>query len=305
MKNQRTKKFCCSSKIRRNKKIKMNVIYSIINTILPFTWLEPNFMKNAFLAVLIACPLFGILGTSVVSNKMSFFSDAIGHSALTGIALGVIFGIRNITVSMLIFSWLLGFLIISVKIKGKSSADTIIGVFSSTAVALGIVLLSLGGNFKKYQKYLIGDILSIEPSEILMLLVCMMILLAIYIIFYNKMILTNIHTVFAKSRGIKTFLIEQIFALLTATIVTVSIRWTGLLVINSLLVLPAAASRMISKNSRQYVSRSILISLASGILGLSLSFYLGSASGASIVLVNAIFFVLCFLTSLVRSSLKI
>ena len=283
----------------------MNVIYSIINTILPFTWLEPNFMKNAFLAVLIACPLFGILGTSVVSNKMSFFSDAIGHSALTGIALGVIFGIRNITVSMLIFSWLLGFLIISVKIKGKSSADTIIGVFSSTAVALGIVLLSLGGNFKKYQKYLIGDILSIEPSEILMLLVCMMILLAIYIIFYNKMILTNIHTVFAKSRGIKTFLIEQIFALLTATIVTVSIRWTGLLVINSLLVLPAAASRMISKNSRQYVSRSILISLASGILGLSLSFYLGSASGASIVLVNAIFFVLCFLTSLVRSSLKI
>lgn len=282
----------------------MNVIYSIINTILPFTWLEPNFMKNAFLAVLIACPLFGILGTSVVSNKMSFFSDAIGHSALTGIALGVIFGIRNITVSMLIFSWLLGFLIISVKIKGKSSADTIIGVFSSTSVALGIVLLSLGGNFKKYQKYLIGDILSIEPSEILMLVICMMILLAVYIIFYNKMILTNIHSVFAKSRGIKTFLIEQIFALLTATIVTVSIRWTGLLVINSLLVLPAAASRMISKNSRQYVLRSVLISIASGILGLSSSFYLGSASGASIVLVNAIFFVICFVASLVRSSLK-
>ncbi len=283
----------------------MNVIYSIINTILPFTWLEPNFMKNAFLAVLIACPLFGILGTSVVSNKMSFFSDAIGHSALTGIALGVILGIRNITVSMLIFSWLLGFLIISVKIKGKSSADTIIGVFSSTSVALGIVLLSLGGNFKRYQKYLIGDILSIEPLEILMLVICMMILLVVYIIFYNKMILTNIHSVFAKSRGIKTFLIEQIFALLTATIVTVSIRWTGLLVINSLLVLPAAASRMISKNSRQYVSWSVLISIASGIIGLSLSFYLGSASGASIVLVNAIFFVLCFAASLVRSSLKI
>lgn len=283
----------------------MNVIYSIINTILPFTWLEPNFMKNAFLAVLIACPLFGILGTSVVSNKMSFFSDAIGHSALTGIALGVILGIRNITVSMLIFSWLLGFLIISVKIKGKSSADTIIGVFSSTSVALGIVLLSLGGNFKRYQKYLIGDILSIEPLEILMLVICMMILLVVYIIFYNKMILTNIHSVFAKSRGIKTFLIEQIFALLTATIVTVSIRWTGLLVINSLLVLPAAASRMISKNSRQYVSWSVLISIASGIIGLSLSFYLGSASGASIVLVNAIFFVICFAASLVRSSLKI
>ena len=277
----------------------MTVIYSFINTILPFSWLEPDFMKNAFLAVLIACPLFGILGTSVVSNKMSFFSDAIGHSALTGIALGVIFGIRNITISMLVFSLLLGFLIISVKIKGKSSADTIIGVFSSTAVALGIVLLSLGGNFSKYQKYLVGDILSIKPSEILMLLILMAVLLAVYIIFYNKMILTNLHQTLAKSRGIKTFVIEQIFALLTAAIVTVSIRWTGLLVINSLLVLPAAAARLVSKNSRQYVWKSILISLVSGIAGLSLSYYLGSASGATIVLINAVIFLFCFILSLI------
>ena len=277
----------------------MNAIYSIINTILPFTWLEPDFMKNAFLAVLIACPLFGILGTSVVSNKMSFFSDAIGHSALTGIALGVIFGIRSITVSMLVFSLLLGFLIISVKIKGKASADTIIGVFSSTAVALGIVLLSLGGNFGRYQKYLVGDILSIRPSEILMLIILMAVLLTVYVIFYNKMILTNLHPTFAKSRGIKTFFIEQIFALLTAAIVTVSIRWTGLLVINSLLVLPAAASRLVSKNSRQYVWKSILISLASGIAGLSLSYYLGSASGSTIVLINAVIFLFCFIFSLI------
>ena len=277
----------------------MTVIYSFINTILPFSWLEPDFMKNAFLAVLIACPLFGILGTSVVSNKMSFFSDAIGHSALTGIALGVIFGIRNITISMLVFSLLLGFLIISVKIKGKSSADTIIGVFSSTAVALGIVLLSLGGNFSKYQKYLVGDILSIKPSEILMLLILMAVLLTVYTIFYNKMILTNLHQTLAKSRGIKTFVIEQIFALLTAAIVTVSIRWTGLLVINSLLVLPAAASRLVSKNSRQYVWKSILISLVSGIAGLSLSYYLGSASGATIVLINAVIFLFCFILSLI------
>ena len=277
----------------------MTVIYSFINTILPFSWLEPDFMKNAFLAVLIACPLFGILGTSVVSNKMSFFSDAIGHSALTGIALGVIFGIRNTTISMLVFSLLLGFLIISVKIKGKSSADTIIGVFSSTAVALGIVLLSLGGNFSKYQKYLVGDILSIKPSEILMLLILMAVLLTVYTIFYNKMILTNLHQTLAKSRGIKTFVIEQIFALLTAAIVTVSIRWTGLLVINSLLVLPAAASRLVSKNSRQYVWKSILISLVSGIAGLSLSYYWGSASGATIVLINAVIFLFCFILSLI------
>ncbi len=278
----------------------MQAIYSIIENLLPFEWLEMTFMKNAFLAVIIACPLFGILGTSVVSNKMSFFSDAIGHSALTGIAIGVLIGIKEPVFSMIIFSLILGFAIITVKIKGKASADTVIGVFSSTAMALGIVLLSAGGNFSKYQKYLIGDILSIKPYEILMLLISLVILLLVWIIFYNKMLVTNLHSTYAKSRRIKTFAIEQIFALLTALIVSVSIRWTGLLVINSLLVLPAAASRMLSRNTRQYMLFAILISLFSGIVGLIISYYAGSASGASIVIVNAVIFLLSFLISLLK-----
>ncbi len=280
----------------------MNSLYSFINTVLPFEWLEPNFMKNAFLAVLVACPLFGMLGTVVVSNRMAFFSDAIGHSALTGIAIGVLLGIREPTVSMILFALVLGFAIITVKIKGKSSADTIIGVFSSTAVALGIVLLSATGNFSRYQKYLVGDILSIRPSEILMMLCSGVLLIVIWIFFYNRMLLTNLHTVFARSRGVKTFAVEQIFALLTAAIVAVCIRWTGLLVINSMLVLPAAASRMVSRSSRQYLGMSVLISFLSGIIGLVLSYYIGSASGATIVLVNALFFVIGFAVSLVRKN---
>lgn len=278
----------------------MNMIYSFIDALLPFEWLSPMFMKNAFLAILIACPLFGMLGTSVVSNRMSFFSDAIGHSALTGIALGVIIGIRDVTVSMIAFSLLLGFAIISVKRKGKSSSDTIIGVFSSTAVALGIVLLSAGGNFAKYQKYLVGDILSIQPKEILLLIFAAIVLLVVWVIFYNRMLLVSMHAVFAKSRGIKTFLIEQIFALLTAVIVTVSIRWTGLLVINSLLVLPAAASRLVSRSTGRYTLISVIISLVSGILGLALSYQFNTASGASIVLVNAVLFMGCLAFTIVR-----
>ena len=278
----------------------MNLIYSFIDAALPFEWLSPMFMKNAFLAILIACPLFGMLGTSVVSNRMSFFSDAIGHSALTGIALGVIIGIRDVTISMIVFSLILGFAIISVKRKGKSSSDTIIGVFSSTAVALGIVLLSAGGNFAKYQKYLVGDILSIQPKEILLLICAAIVLLVVWFVFYNRMLLVSMHSVFAKSRGIKTFLIEQIFALLTAVIVTVSIRWTGLLVINSLLVLPAAAARLVSRSTGRYTLLSVIISLVSGILGLALSYQFNTASGASIVLVNAVLFMGCLAFTIVR-----
>ncbi len=271
----------------------MNIIYSIIDNILPFSWLEPVFMKNAFIAVLIAAPLFGTLGSIVVSNQMAFFSDAIGHSALTGIAIGVLLGIKEPVVAMIGFSFILGFAIIYIKNKGKSSSDTIIGVFSSTAVALGLVLLSATGNFAKYQKYLVGDILSIRPFEILELLAAIIITFIIFSFFYNKMLLTNLHPTFAKSRGVKTFSIEIIFSLLIAAIVTISIRWTGLLVINSLLVLPAASSRMISHNSKQYMGYSVIISLVSCITGLAVSWYTGSASGASIVLVNAALFILC------------
>lgn len=271
----------------------MSLWYSIIDTVLPFQWLEPNFMKNALLAMLVAAPLFGALGSFVVSNKMSFFSDAIGHSALTGIAFGVLLGIRDPLIAMVGFSLILGFAIITVKTRGKSSADTIIGVFSSTSVALGIVLLSATGNFARYQKYLIGDILSITPQEILLLAVVAAGAATLWVAMYNKMLLANLHRTLAKSRGIRVFATEQLFALLTALIVTIAIRWTGLLIINALLVLPAAAARFVTRSSRGYLLVAILISLLSSVVGLAASYYLGAASGATIVLVNGAIFLIC------------
>ena len=278
----------------------MQFFYTIISTILPFSWLEPDFMKNAFLAVLLAAPLFGLLGSVVVSNQMAFFSDAIGHSALTGIAIGVLLGIKNPIIDMIGFSLVLGAAIITVKFKGKTSADTIIGVFSSTSVALGIVLLSATGNFAKYQRYLVGDILSITPAEILQLLVSLVVLATVFALLYNKMLLTNMHSMFARSRGVKTFAIELTFALLTAAIVTISIRWTGLLVINSLLVLPAASSRLVSRSARRYILFSVCISLFSCVAGLALSWEIGSASGATIVIVNAAVFIVCLVIGIAK-----
>ncbi|MBQ7367004.1 MAG: metal ABC transporter permease [Spirochaetaceae bacterium] len=278
----------------------MSLWYAFINTVLPFQWLEPNFMKNALLAMLVAAPLFGALGSFVVSNKMSFFSDAIGHSALTGIAFGVLLGIRDPLIAMVGFSLILGFAIITVKTRGKSSADTIIGVFSSTSVALGIVLLSATGNFARYQKYLIGDILSITPQEILLLAVVAAGAATLWVVMYNKMLLANLHRTLAKSRGIRVFATEQLFALLTALIVTIAIRWTGLLIINALLVLPAAAARFVTRSSRGYLLVAILISLLSSVVGLAASYYLGAASGATIVLVNGAIFLICLVAGTLR-----
>ena len=276
----------------------MSIWYSIIDFLFPFEWAQYDFMKNALLGVLLVTPMFGILGTMVVNNKMSFFSDALGHSALTGIAVGVMFGINNTLVSMLAFSILLTIAIINVKNAKTASVDTIIGVFSSSAVALGIVILSYNGGFNKYSAYLIGDLLSISNNDIFMLIISFIAVLLIWFTCFNKFLLVSINHTFARSRGVNVKFYEYIFTILVAIIVTISIQWVGILVISSMMILPAASARNISNNIRQYHIYSISIAVISGILGLFLSYHFGCATGATIVLISSVFFALTYFISL-------
>ena len=263
---------------------------------LPIEMLQWNFMKNALLAILIMTPLFGIISTSIVTGKMSFFSDALGHSAFTGIAIGCICGISNPTWIAVAFSVLFSLLFSFVRSRSNHTADTLIGVFSSTAVALGIFIATFGGgSFTKYNTYLIGDILSVTPGEIGMLALVLIGVVVFWILLSNRMLLTNIHPQLASSRGISTATVQTIFTTVIAVIVTLSISWVGLLILNSLLVLPAASARNVAKNIRQYHTYSILFALVAGICGLVISYYLGASAGASICLVLAVLFLITFI----------
>ena len=270
----------------------MSFIYDILGVILPFSWADYKFMKNALLAIIIIAPLMGILGTMAVNNKMAFFSDALGHSALTGVALGVLLGIENEIISLLAFGVLMALIITRVKNKGNSSSDTVISVFSSTAIALGLLVLSYGGGFSKYSSYLVGDILSVTPNEILCLFAVLLGVLNLWSLIYNKLLLISINRELAASRGVKTVLYENIFVVAVAVAVMFSIKSVGILLINSLLILPAATSRNVAKNSRSYLYMSVVISLICGVTGLITSFYINTSAGATIVMALAsVFFV--------------
>ena len=142
-------------------------IWSAICDALPIEMLHWGFMQNALLAILLMAPLFGLMSTMIVTGRMSFFSDALGHSAFTGIAIGCICGIAAPVWAAVIFSVLFALLFSFVRSRSNHAADTLIGVFSSTAVALGIFIATLGGDsFTKYNQYLIGDILSVTPAQI-------------------------------------------------------------------------------------------------------------------------------------------
>ena len=274
-----------------------DTLYNTIDMLLPFQWLSHTFMKNAFIAILIITPLFGLLSTMVVSNKMSFFADSLGHGAFTGIAVGILLGGIDPMWGATLFSVCFAIAITIIKNKGTSSTDTIIGVFSSTSIALGLVLMSFSSSLSKFTSYLVGDLLSISKNEIILLIFVFITVIVLWTLIFNKLLVTSLNTSLANSRGMNTLLIEIIFTCTIAVIVTLTIRWVGLLIINSLLVLPAAAARNISKNVRQYHLFSVLIAVFSGITGLIISYYLNTVTGATIVLISSVIF---FITLIIR-----
>lgn len=269
---------------------------------LPFEMLHWDFMKNALLALLLMAPLFALLSTMIVTGRMSFFSDALGHSAFTGIAIGAICGLAAPTWAAVAFSVVFALLFSYVRSRSNQAADTLIGVFSSSAVALGIFVATLGGgSFTKYNKYLIGDILSVTPGEIGMLALVLAAVLVFWVLYANRLTLTAIHPQLASSRGIPVGLSQTLFVVAIAVVVTLSISSVGLLILNSLLVLPAAASRNVARNLKQYHIFSVLFALLAGIGGLSVSYYSGCSAGAAISLILALIFAATFCLRKVRA----
>ncbi len=273
----------------------MEGIYQVMDTLLPFEAFQFTFMKNAFLAILLLTPLLGLLGSMAVNQQMAFFSDALGHSALTGIGLGIVLGMSSDLTAMLIFGVIWAILICVIKQTGAASADTVISVFSSTSIALGLVILSRGGGFAKYSSLLIGDVLAVTPTDLLWLVCALVAGIVLWMVMYNSLLLTSINPSLARSRGIHTRLSEMAFVILVAVAVMLAIRWVGVMLINALLILPAAAGRNLARNSRQHALYSVLIALVCGIAGLMSAYAWDTSAGAAIVLYAAA----CYAISLV------
>ncbi|MBR1581041.1 MAG: metal ABC transporter permease [Selenomonadaceae bacterium] len=251
-------------------------------------------MVNAFIAILLVTPLFGLLSTMVVSNRMAFFSDSLGHGAFTGIAIGVLLGSSSPLISLVIFSIAFALLITYIKNRSRVGADTVIGVFSSTAIAVGLMIMSSGGSFNKFSSYLIGDLLSITVDDLIALSIVFVAVLVMWALLFNQLLVMSINASFARSRGIAALKVEAIFAAMLAVVVSISIQWVGILIINSLLVLPAAASRNVTNDVKHYNLASVMIALISGVSGLMIAYEFDTAAGATIVVIAAAIYFITF-----------
>ena len=259
-------------------------------------WLAYDFMQNALIAVLLITPLFGLIGTMVVNQRMAFFSDSLGHSTFTGIAIGTLAGIAPIPAAA-IFAVMFAWLITWMKYHSSVSMDTIIGIFSSTAVALGIVIMSHGGSFGKFTSYLIGDLLSVTESDLVAIGIVLVVTAVMWVFLFHPLLMASVNPLLARSRGARALEAEMVFASLVAVVVTLSVQWVGILIINSMLVLPAAAARSVASDIRSYQWLTVLFAMVSGTAGLVISYYCDTAPGATMVLVAAVIF---FVTIVVR-----
>ena len=254
-----------------------------------FPMLQYDFMRHAFLAAVLIAPLFALLGTMAVNNKMAFFSDALGHSAFTGIGLGVLLGMQEPLLAMLAFGIFLGLVITKVKSANMVSSDTVISVFSSAAMALGIVILSARGGFAKYSSYLIGDILTVGRKDLWTIGIVLVAAYVLWALLYNQLLLLSVNRSLAASRGVRVMLVENIFVIMVAVAV------------NSLLILPAAAARNITSSAGSYHWTATVFGLLSSVVGLWVSYSCGTSAGATMVLTAAVLF---FLTYLIGKSRK-
>lgn len=266
----------------------MAALYGVMDAILPFDCFRMTFMKNALLAMLLLTPLLALLGTMAVNRRMAFFSDALGHSALAGVGLGMLLGVQSELISMMVFGIVWAVMISRINRTAGESADTIISVFSSTGIAVGLLILSKNGSFSKYSSLLAGDVLAVAPGDLIWLLVALVLGIAIWALLYNKLLMTAVNPALAQSRGIGTKWVEYAFVSLVAVAVMLSIRWVGVLLINALLILPAAAARNISRTAWQHALFSVLMGLLSGVGGLIAAYYLDTGVGAAVVLCAAL-----------------
>lgn len=266
----------------------MDTVYRVLSFLLPFECFEWTFMKNALLALLLLTPLLSLFGTMAVNRRMAFFSDALGHSALAGVGIGMLLGVQSELISMIVFGICWALLISRINRTAGESADTIISVFSSTGIAVGLLILSRNGSFSKYSSLLAGDVLSVRPDDLFWLMIALPAGVLLWALLYNKLLLTAVNDALAQSRGIRTKWIEYAFASLVAVAVMLSIRWVGVLLINALLILPAAAARNISRTAAQHALFSVIIGLVCAVGGLVAAYYLDTGVGAAVVLCAAV-----------------
>lgn len=250
-----------------------------------------GFVVSALLAGLIIGPVLGGLGTLVVVKRFAFFSEAVGHAALTGVAIGILLGepYTGPYGSLFGYCLLFGVLLNYLRNRTGLSPDTLIGVFLSVSLALGgslLLLLSGRVNIHILENVLFGSVLTVNGQDIAVLSVVAALVVATALPLYNRMMLASFNPQLAAVRGVRVKLLDYLFVVLVTIVTVASVKVIGAILVGALLVIPAAAARLLSQSLRGFFWLSVAIATVSTLAGIlvPIEFGLPVPSGAAIIL---------------------
>ena len=255
------------------------------------------FIQRALIASVMVGILCPFVGNFVVLRRMSFFSDAISHSAFAGIAVGALLGI-DLSMSSIVMAVIISFVIAFLSERTSLSHDTVIGVAFSGSIASGMLIM---GMMKGYRadlfSYLFGDILAITQRDLYIILSVAILAIVTMLVFFKSFLQITFNRELARVEGINVRLFEYLLFFIIAIVVTVSLKIVGIILVTSLIIVPAAAAKNVASNMRQLFSYSSLFGVLSGIAGLAGSVYLDTASGPTIVMISIGIFMLTLFRS--------
>ncbi|UCD35888.1 MAG: metal ABC transporter permease [Nitrospiraceae bacterium] len=258
-------------------------------------FLQYPFIQRAFLASIMVGLLCPFVGSFVVLRRMSFFSDAISHSAFAGIAAGALLGI-DLSLSSVAVAVLISLLIAFLSERTSLSHDTVIGVAFSGAIASGMLIVGMLRGFRaEVFTYLFGDILALSNTDLVMTLAVSVLAMTVLLIFMKPFLQITFNRDLASVEGVNVRLFEYLLFLIIAVVITVSLKIVGIILVTSLLIVPAASAKNIASSMMRLFVLAGLFGVAAGVLGLAGSIWLDTASGPTIVLVSiGIFFLTLF-----------
>ncbi len=251
-----------------------------------------EFMQRAFIAGIFIATLASISGTFVVLKRYSLMSETLAHSALVGVAVGLVAGYNPLWVAVIVAvlsSWLIEYLRSSFSLY----SDAILSIILSGSLALAVIIVSLGGAFNNSLfSYLFGSILSVSNEDVITIISFGSLSLAILLLFSKELYFLTYDEEVAKTSGIKVKMLNYLLVTVVAIIIALSIRVVGSLLIGALMVIPTAAALQFRVGFRDTILISLFFALFSVIFGMTLSFHFSLPSGATIVMSVISMFVL-------------
>ena len=281
--------------------VHMQLFIRTIITTTMFEIISLPFFQRAIIVGIVMAITAALLGVFVVIRRMSFFTDAVSHASLTGVALALLVGVHPF-IGAVIVSILVGLLVSRLQKSGKQEVDTIIGVLFSTTLALGVLIISLMNGYRgNLFQYLFGDIIAVNSNDVIVSIVLLGVVLVVLFSAFKSLTKVAVHEDMARVDGVRVGLVDGLFLVVLAAVVAVGLKVVGAILMSALMILPAATAQYLAKSFRSMVILSVVSAVIAMCGGLFVAAAFSLPTGPTIVLVSAGLFVLAALGGILKS----